>query len=108
VQVVRGSHAAGLLSARGHTLSPAHVASIVDAAPPGDVVTVELKAGQAFLCHNWTVHRSGINTTGAPRRGFSVNFVDGRTRVCDPRLPGAGSIGETGRTFPEVFPRAVE
>ena len=106
VQVVRGSHRLGLLSARGHTLSDADIARVCDA-PDADVVTVELQPGEAFLCHNWTVHRSGVNTTDAPRRGFSANFVDSRTRVCDPRLPGAGSIGETGKTFPVLWAGAV-
>ena len=107
VQVVRGSHRRGLLSARGHTLSDAHVAELVDAAPPGDVVTVELEAGDAFLCHNWTVHRSGVNTTAEPRRGFSANFVDARTRMCAPRLAGAGTIGNTGEAFPVLWERTV-
>lgn len=106
VQVVRGSHRLGLLSARGHTLSDADIARVCDA-PGADVVTVELQPGEAFLCHNWTVHRSGVNTTPAPRRGFSANFVDARTRVVEPRLPGAGPIGETGKTFPVLWPSAV-
>lgn len=104
VQVVRGSHKLGILSARGHTLSDADVERLCNGP---DVVTVELEPGQAFLCHNWTVHRSGVNTTGAPRRGFSANFIDARTRVTDPRLPGAGSIGETGKTFPVLWERSV-
>lgn len=106
VQVVRGSHRNGILSARGHTLSDADVARICDA-PGAPVVTVELAPGQAVLCHNWLCHRSGVNTTQEPRRGFSANFVDARTRVCDPRLPGAGPIGETGKTFPVLWERAV-
>jgi len=107
VQVVRGSHRRGLLSARGHTLSDADVAAVVGGAPEGDVVTVELAAGDAFFAHNWLVHRSGTNTTAAARRGFSANFVDARTRVCAPRLPGAGPIGTTGEAFPELWPRGV-
>lgn len=101
VQVVRGSHLRGILSRRGHTLSPEHVDSIIGS---GDVVDVELKAGQAFLAHNWLVHRSGTNTTAAPRRGFSVNYIDSRTRVLDPKPEGAGPLGTAGSSFPLVFP----
>ena len=101
VQVVRGSHLRGLLSARGHTLSAAAVA---DVCTPADIVDVELEAGQAFLCHNWVVHRSGTNTTDSPRRGLSVNYIDARTRVLDPKPPLAGPLGAPGSSFPLVWP----
>lgn len=100
VQVVRGSHRLGLLSRRGHTLSAADIERVVGG---GSVVDVELAPGDAFLCHNFTVHRSGTNSTDAARRGFSVNFVDARTRVLDPRPALAGSLGTPGKGFPVVF-----
>ena len=71
VEVVRGSHKLGILTQRGHTLTPEHVAKYVDGCEAGDRVQVVLKPGQAFLCHNWTVHRSGVNATLTARRGFS-------------------------------------
>jgi len=101
VQVVRGSHRAGLLSRRGHTLSEADIARVVGG---GEVVDVELRAGDAFFCHNWTVHRSGTNATEGARRGFSVNYIDSRTRVCDPKPPLAGPLGTPGGAFPLIFP----
>ena len=101
VQVVRGSHRRGLLSRRGHTLGAEDVARVVEA---GEVVDVELEPGDAFLCHNFTVHRSGTNSTEAARRGFSANFVDARTRVLDPKPELAGSLGTPGGSFPIVFP----
>ena len=58
----------------------------------------------AALVHNFTVHRSGTNTTSNPRRGFSANYVDARTRVLDPKPPLAGPIGVPGHTFPIVWP----
>jgi hypothetical protein len=100
VQVVRGSHRLGLLSRRGHTLSAADVERVVGG---GEVVDVELAPGDAFFCHNFTVHRSGTNSTDAARRGFSVNFVDSRTRVLDPKPALAGSLGTPGGSFPLVF-----
>jgi len=108
VQVVRGSHKNGILSKRGHTLSSADIKRLVEDANPNDVVDVELKAGQAFLCHNFTVHRSGINSTPAARRGFSVNYVDARTKVLDPKPPLAGSIGTPGSSFPLIFKSPFE
>lgn len=103
VELVRGSHRRGLLSRRGHTLSPEHVALFVDAAPAEDRILVELRPGQAFLCHNWTIHRSSINTTGTARRGFSVNYIDSRTRVLDPKPADAGDLGTPGDGFPVIF-----
>ena len=104
VQVVRGSHKLGLLSRRGHTLSVEQVKSVVEGAAPGDVVDVVLEPGDAFLCHNWTVHRSGVNVTPAPRRGFSVNYIDARTRVSNPKPADAGELGVAGTAFPIVWP----
>jgi len=105
VQVVRGSHKAGLLSKRGHTLSSTDVTRVVEEARArGDVVDLELAPGESVLCHNWTVHQSGTNVTSAPRRGFSVNYVDARTRVSDPKPPLAGILGIPGTGFPVVFP----
>lgn len=101
VQVVRGSHKGGLLSKRGHTLSEADVARVVGS---GEVVDVELRAGDAFFCHNFTVHRSGTNSTEHARRGFSVNYIDSRTRVLDPKPPLAGPLGTPGGAFPLVWP----
>jgi len=101
VQVVRGSHRRGLLSRRGHTLSAEDVARVV--ADGRDVVDVELAPGDAFLCHNWTVHRSGTNSTDSARCGFSANFVDLRTRVLDPLPSLAGSLGTPGGSFPVIF-----
>ena len=56
------------------------------------------------LVHNFTVHRSGTNTTPGARRGFSANYIDARTRVLDLKPPLAGPIGVPGHTFPIVFP----
>ena len=103
VEVVRGSHRLGLLSQRGHTLSPGHVERLVEGAAAGDVVKVLLRPGQAFLAHNWLIHRSGTNTTGQARRGFSVNFIDARTRVLSPKPADAGELGKAGEGFPMVF-----
>ena len=105
VQVVRGSHRLGLLSRRGHTLSAEDVERVVGG---GEVVDVELAPGDAFFCHNFTVHRSGTNSTDAARRGLSLNFVDARTRVLDPKPDLAGPLGTPGGAFPLVWPSPFE
>eukprot|EP00041_Stephanoeca_diplocostata_P018939 m.401349 g.401349 ORF g.401349 m.401349 type:complete len:83 (-) comp21164_c0_seq32:3369-3617(-) len=39
---------------------------------------------QVALLHNWTIHRSGVNNSkDMARRAFSVNYMDGRTRLAD-------------------------
>ncbi len=103
VQVVRGSHVRGLLSKRGHTLSADHIAELVDGQPQ-EVLDMELAPGEAVVCHNFLVHRSSINTTPTARRGFSVNYIDSRTRVLNPKPELSGSLGTPGGSFPLVFP----
>ena len=56
-----------------------------------DPVHLEADAGEAILLHNWLVHSSGVNKTGAPRRAFSVCYIDGATQ----------SSG--GERFPLIF-----
>jgi hypothetical protein len=46
-----------------------------------------MQAGQVALLHNWTVHRSGVNaSTTMARRAFSVNYMDGRSKITDVNL----------------------
>jgi ectoine hydroxylase-related dioxygenase (phytanoyl-CoA dioxygenase family) len=60
-------------------------------------VFLELDPGEAVLLHNWTMHRSAVNQTDRPRRGFSVCYIDGSSR----------QLG-SGRSFPLVFPDYVD
>jgi phytanoyl-CoA hydroxylase len=77
MQVIPGSHRLGLLSERGHTLTPEREAQYCR-----DEVSVYLEApaGTATLLHNLLLHRSGVNPTGRPRRAVSVCYLDGATR----------------------------
>ena len=77
VQVIPGSHKLGLLSKAGHTISKEHEQRYC---PEEKIVYLELKAGEGVLLHNWLVHRSDVNKTDVSRRGFSVCYMDGRTR----------------------------
>jgi ectoine hydroxylase-related dioxygenase (phytanoyl-CoA dioxygenase family) len=89
VQIIPGSHKLGLLSKRGHTISKEHEAQFCH---KEKTVYVELKPGEVFLMHNFLLHRSDVNNTDNPRRGFSVCYMDARTR----------SVKE-GRSFPVIF-----
>jgi hypothetical protein len=77
VQVVPGSHRLGLLSDHGHTITPEQEARY---APEAASTYLEARAGEAYLLHNWLLHRSGVNRTSGPRRAFSVCYMDAATR----------------------------
>jgi hypothetical protein len=87
VQIIPGSHRLGLLSERGHTITPEQEA---EHCRPEAVVHLELAPGESVLLHNWTLHRSDVNRTDIPRRAFSVCYMDARTR-------------RGGEAFPVVF-----
>jgi polysaccharide pyruvyl transferase WcaK-like protein len=89
VQVIPGSHRLGLLSKNGSTISPAHAQMYC---PDDAIEYLELEAGEAVLLHNWLLHRSDVNHTGAPRRALTVCYMDGRT---------LNTL--TGTRFPVVF-----
>lgn len=77
VEVVPGTHLAGLASAEGGTVTHAH-AEAVNA--DREAVKLTARAGEAILLHNHLWHRSGRNTTASARRAFSVSYLDGATR----------------------------
>ncbi len=110
VAVLPGTHKLGLLSRRGHTLSKAALARL---RADERAVPVEVRAGESVIMHNWLVHSSGVNPTDEPRRAFSVNYCDARTRVADPKphvMPEdvyrpEDSFLPPGHSFPLVFER---
>jgi phytanoyl-CoA hydroxylase len=89
MQVIPGSHRLGLLSERGHTLTPEQEAAY---GRDEDSLFLEAKAGEAYLLHNYLLHRSGVNATPEPRRAFSVVYMDAATRRT-----------KDGTAFPLVF-----
>ncbi len=77
VEVLPGSHRAGLATPLGGVVPEAHVqARGADAA----AVALPAVAGEAILIHNHLWHRSGVNATEAPRRAFTVCFMSAETR----------------------------
>jgi len=95
VQIIPGSHKLGLLSERGHTITPEQEAAYCQ---DEQSVFLEAPAGTAILLHNWLLHRSGVNTIDRPRRAFSVCYMDAATRNTrspEHRFPtvfGAGAL----------------
>ncbi len=91
VQVIPKSHKLGLLNL-DHPSGFLTPELAKKHCPPEKVVLLELKAGEVALLHNWLLHASDVNRSDISRRGFSVCYMDGRTR----RLKG-------GEGFPTVF-----
>jgi phytanoyl-CoA hydroxylase len=77
VEVLDGSHARGLATPLGGTI-PGHVASRERAEERCQPAPAA--AGEALLIHNMLWHRSGRNTTAAPRRAFTVSYISAATR----------------------------
>jgi phytanoyl-CoA hydroxylase len=77
VEVLRASHLQGLATPLGG-LVPAPLVGARDA----DALAFPLpaRAGEAILLHNHLWHRSGVNTTSAPRRAFTVCYMSAETR----------------------------
>ena len=99
VEIVRGTHRLGLLSARGSTLLDEDVQRHC---PPERVEPLELEAGHAVLLHNWLIHRSGVNPSQVSRRAFTACYMDGRTRstLTGERFPIiAGSLSDEPYPF---------
>ena len=85
VEIVPGSHRRLVNPSSGSGfLTDAQVDELNGKIESGDpdcrTVHLELDAGEAVLLHNWTLHRSGTNSTDIPRRAFSVCYMDAATR----------------------------
>ena len=88
MEIVPQSHRHGRIGV-GHMITPEEEATY---APPGSSIFVELKAGESVAFHNALLHRSGVNATDGPRRGFTVCLMDGATRHT-----------KTGNGYPILF-----
>jgi len=77
VEVLPGSHKAGLASPEGGTVRDTEL----DAARAEQrKVMLSAKAGETLLLHNHVWHRSGTNGSAHPRRAISISFLCSRTR----------------------------
>lgn len=92
VEVLTGSHHRGLATEQGGVVP----APIVDAFRAEErALALPAKAGEVILIHNMMWHRSGVNVTDAPRRAFSVCFIDDETKCTRTR--------KAPRTFERIF-----
>jgi hypothetical protein len=75
LEIVPGTHRAGLVTPEGGVVPPARVA-----AAPAPPVLVPAVAGEVVLIHNHVWHRSGLNRTDRPRRALTACYMDAETR----------------------------
>jgi phytanoyl-CoA hydroxylase len=93
-----GSHRDGLASRLGGVVPVPLVAERTgpgDASPGYEVVSMPARAGDVVMLHNLVWHASGRNATTAPRRAFSVCFLDPEN--------GCARTRKTPRVFPRAF-----
>ncbi len=89
VEIVPGTHRAGLASAFGGRV-PAALTQTIESGKP-----LPARAGEVLLVHNHLWHRSGRNTTGRPRRAISICLMSAETKCTRKR--------RAPRTFERIF-----
>ena len=77
VEVLPGTHIAGLATPEGGQVPDAMVAARL---AQGPALAMPAKRGEVLILHNHVWHHSGTNSTGLPRRAFSICYMDARTR----------------------------
>ncbi|RKH44092.1 phytanoyl-CoA dioxygenase family protein [Corallococcus sicarius] len=96
LEVVPGSHRAGLVTALGGVIPPDRVAA---ADADAHVVPLPVRAGEALLIHNHVWHRSGRGRPGQRRRAFSACYMSADTTCVRKK--------KAPRVFPPVFRHPV-
>jgi len=76
VEVLDGSHRA-LATPLGGRVPEGRVR---EADADARALPIPARAGEGLLLHNYLWHKSGVNTTDAPRRAFTVCFMSAATR----------------------------
>ena len=84
VEVVPRSHQGGLATPLGGVI-PDYVAIPADAA--ARAIPLPARAGESLLIHNHCWHRSGLNSTGKPRRALTICLMDAATRCRRAKSP---------------------
>ena len=69
-----------------------------ESAPTSGASPLPARAGEVLLIHNYLWHRSGRNTTGLPRRAFTVSYISGATRCTRRRRRPAPFVRVFGRS----------
>ena len=120
--VVDGSHTWGLVGGLhvfadelandlGHQLSPAQRTQVEHARIP-----LEVRAGDLTIHHCLTLHGSGDNTSGRPRKTVITHLFDGSCTVLRERIPRGAEHWFTtdaqgrlsGTAFPTLYPGILE
>jgi hypothetical protein len=77
VEVLDGSHLAGLASPLGGVIQP----PLLEAQRANErALRIPARAGEVLLLHNHVWHRSARNQTGRPRRALTVCYMSAGTR----------------------------
>jgi phytanoyl-CoA hydroxylase len=92
VEVLDGSHAAGLATAEGGVIGEALLAA---ADAERRVLPLPARAGESMLIHNHLWHRSRVNRTGKRRSAVSFCYMSASTRCLRTK--------RTPRTFVRLF-----
>jgi len=92
VEVLDGSHAAGLATAEGGVIGEALLAA---ADAERRALPLPARAGESMLIHNHLWHRSGVNRTGKRRSAISFCYMSAATRCLRTK--------RTPRTFVRLF-----
>jgi ectoine hydroxylase-related dioxygenase (phytanoyl-CoA dioxygenase family) len=96
VEAIPGSHKPGLATPLGGVI-PELI--LEREAASERAIPIPAEAGEALLIHNHLWHRSGVNTTGKPRRALTVCYMSAAIRCTrTKRAP---------RTFVRVFERSA-
>lgn len=77
VEVLAKSHARGLATRLGGVV-PKRLVEEMEA--ESEALSLPASAGEVLLLHNYLWHRSRANTTGKPRRAFTVCYMSGATK----------------------------
>lgn len=77
LEVVDGTHAAGLATPLGGVVPADHVAR---GGAEARARKLPVEAGEVIILHNHVWHRSGRTSLGKPRRALSVCYMDARTQ----------------------------
>jgi hypothetical protein len=84
VELVPGTHRGGLATRLGGVIPDEVVRASGNLAR---AVLAPARAGEVLLLHNHLWHRSGLNSTGAPRRALTVCLMDAAIRCVRKRSP---------------------
>ena len=107
MRFVRGSHRWGLVEGSGNFHGQDHDAQRAGIAVPAgeawEEVPALLSAGGVSFHHHLTLHASGPNRSGTPRRSFAVHMRTERSRPLDGKRAGLAQFIDDESVCPVVY-----